>query len=379
MRKRTDYFVGASIVAFAAAGCASTAPYANAPSDPYAAALYTGAPQPDVGDLYAGLYAPAQTSSNGAPLELVSYAGIEGARRAHQLYSKAEAEALDGRCEASVRPNASESMIDIAELCDVPLQMLVEFNPGVADISYSTDGARVRIPGGLESPQGAFAMSDQLVLLDAVQPGDTLEKIAYRLNVSETSLANLNPGVDWTNPKVGQAFVKPAAAAAVTGAPAHEASEPAPAWQGYSGLAASGGTVAGGGGATPHAPYQLTPVKAYARAAGVYPDDRLEVDREFVKAGGKVEVTARAEPGASVTFYSGESPGAMTKSKTVRANENGRATAVISVKKKSNMGGVVFGARQQGSSETQYSERVGVIQLEENGAPGAGSEGSDEE
>ena len=144
-------------------------------------------------------------------------------------------------------------------------------------------------------------------------------------------------------------------------------------------IGAAGGTVAGGGRATPHAPYQLTPVKAYARAAGVYPDDRLEVDREFVKAGGKVEVTARAEPGASVTFYSGESPGAMTKSKTVRADENGRATAVISVKKKSNMGGVVFGARQQGSSETQYSERVGVIQLEENGAPGAGSEGSDEE
>lgn len=360
MKINAVMFVGGSALALALQGCASEGPVADyGVADPYRATLYTGAPQPDVADQYAVAPLPSgEYSANGAPFELASYAGIEGARRAHALYTKEEAEALDGRCETSVKPISSESMIDIADLCDVSLETLVEYNPGIADISYSTDGAVVNIPGGLSSPKGLGAAADQFVLLDAVQPGDTLEKIAFRLNVSTEALANLNPGVDWTKPTPGQAFVKPASAPAPS-KPAASAA-PAPKWEGYSnahGIAAGAAST----GVTALAPYELRPVKSYGRASGAYPDDRLVVDRMVVKAGDAVKVTAKATPGAEVTFYAGEEPGDLKRSKTVRADEAGEATASIRVKKKANMGGVVFGAREAGSSETQYSERVGVL------------------
>ena len=367
MKNNSVHFAGASIAVILAAGCATREPGALADADPFGAALYTGAPQPDAADLYALLYAPEQTSENGEPFELVSYAGIEGARRAHALYTEAEAEALDGRCEEKISPSTTESLIDIAELCDVPLDMLVEYNPGVADISYQTTGATVQIPGGLKAPKGVSAMADQLVLLDAVHPGDTLSKIAYRLNVSEAAIANLNPGVDWKNPVAGQSFVKPAAAPVAASSNAPPA--PAPQWEGYSGARGIAESQAASAvGVTAHAPYALSPVKSYGKAAGSYPEAALTVDREFVKAGGSVSVTAIAAPGAEVTFYSGAAPGALTKSTTVRADENGKATASIKVGKKSNMGGVIFGARAVGSGETQFSNRVGVVKLEEGAA-----------
>jgi len=369
MKKPTVVFsAGALLLALSAAGCATRAAPEAALKDPYAAALYTGAPQPDVADQYSGLYAPEQRSSNGAPLELASYAGIDGARRAHALYTKQEAEALDGRCEASVKPTTTESMIDIADFCDVPLETLVEFNPGVADVSYSTGGAVVQIPGGVKSPKGVAAISDQLALLDTVRPGETLNKIAYRLNVSETTLANLNPNIDWTKPIAGQSFVKPAAASQPSYAPPAQT----PAWEGYAGYGAQGIAGSGAGGVIAHAPYELSPVKSYGKASGVFPEGKLVVDRNVVNAGGKVVVTAKATPGADVTFYSGDDPADMKKSQTVRADENGNATAAISVKKSSNMGGVVFGAREQGSNDTQYSDRVNVLKLD--GGEGAKSE-----
>ncbi|MEK7264626.1 MAG: LysM domain-containing protein, partial [Pseudomonadota bacterium] len=309
---------------------------------------------------------------NGAPFELVSYAGLEGARRAHALYTEAEAEALDGRCEENVSPSMTESMIDIAELCDVPLDLLVEYNPGVADISYSTSGATVQIPGGLKAPKGVSAMRDQLVQLDAVLPGDTLEKIAYRLDASEAAIANLNPGIDWKNPIAGQFFVTPAAGKPVASAASSSYAPPVqtPQWEGYSGaqgISQSGAASAIGDAALE--PYELAPVKSYGRAAGSYPQATLTVDQEFVKAGGSVNVTASAAPGAEVTFYSGVAPGALTKSTTVRADDAGKATASIKVGKKSNMGGVIFGARAAGSDETQFSDRVGVVKLSEDAAP----------
>lgn len=375
MNFKSHFHAGAAIAALTAAGCATGEFDEAARGDPYSAALYTGAPQPDAADLYSQLYAPEQTAANGEPFELVSYAGIAGARRAHQLYTEIEAEALDGRCEANVAPTETESLIDIAELCDVPLDMLVEFNPGVADISYSTSGAMVAIPGGLKSPQGFAALSNQLVQLDAIQPGDSLEKIAYRLNVSEATIANLNPGVDWKNPIAGQTFVKPAAAAPKEqGSASYAPPAEAPAWQGYGGAAGLGASEAAGvAGVTGLAPYALSPVKSYGRARGVYPESKLAVDRKFVKAGGVVTVTAVAKPDAEVTFFSGATPGALKKEKTVRADESGNATAEIAVPKKSKTTGVFFGARAEGSNETQYSERVGVVGLT-NDAPSANAE-----
>jgi hypothetical protein len=359
---------GGACAALFLAGCATSPDYQTA-GDPYAAAIYTGAPQPDAADLYAQLYAPEQRSANGTPFELVSYAGIEGARRAHQLYTESEAEALDGRCESAVAPTTTESMIDIANLCDVPLDMLVEYNPGIADISYSTDGAMVKIPGGIVEPKGAFAMTDMLVQLDAVQPGDTLETIAYRLNVSETAIANLNPGIDWKNPIAGQAFVTPVTAPQVAAnAPTASYAAPAaaPVWEGYGGAQGISGSRAGRDIGVALAPYDLDPIRSYGRAKGVYPDADLSVDRQFVKAGGAVEVTAKAEPGSAVDFYMGEAPGdGMSKKTTAVAGPDGKATARVRVGKKSNMGGVIFGARQAGTNDTKYSDRVGVIRLED--------------
>ena len=359
MRTRSLLAVSASLSLAALAGCA-TGVEREAYTDPYAAAVYTGAPRPDAGDLYAGLNAPIQTSSNGAPFELVSYEGIEGARRAHALYVQNEAEALDGRCEAEVRPTLSESMIDIADLCDVPLEILVEYNPGIADISYATDGGKVRIPGGIEAPQGAFAMSDQLAQLDAVQPGDSLESIAYRLNISAAALATLNPNIDWTKPTPGQAFVKPVAASAATSAsPAHSPEAP-PAWEGYSSLANAGEGGGGVASVTPHAPYIQGPVRTYARAEGVYPEPKLSVDKRYVAPGERVNVTAsNLKEGTRVVFSGG------SRDVSATADSEGNASADIRVSRKATTGNFVITGRPVGSKDTLFSETVGVVALKE--------------
>lgn len=356
MRTRTLVFVGSATTALLAAGCATQSERSVAASDPYYAAVYTGAPRPDAADLYAVLEPPRQTSSNGTPFELVSYAGIDGARRAHALYAEAEAEALDGRCEAEVRAAASESMIDVAELCDVPLDILVEFNPGVANVSYEVSGAALRIPGGIVAPKGAFAMSDQLVLLNSFQPGDTIENIAYRNNVSAATIASLNPTIDWSAPNLSGAYLTPAStstSAAV--APAETA-----AWEGYSpiGAADANAPYSGIAGDAAHAPYRQKLVGTYARADGYYPEPRLVVDKRFVKPGDKIGVTAYGVgAGKEIVFSAGG------KSMSATAGSDGNASASIRVGKKTPTSNVVVTGRARGSADTMFSETVGVVAL----------------
>jgi hypothetical protein len=362
MKVKSLFVAGGSVGALLLAGCAYD-PERQAGGDPYAAALYTGAPQPDRADHFSYLLAPEQRSRNGAPFEIASYAGIEGARRAHARYTEEEAEKLDGRCERYVEASANESLIDVANLCDIPLEMLVDYNPDIKNVSYSAPGAVIEIPGGTLSPSGSFAMKDALADLYIVEDGDTLESIALKLNISESSLTALNPEVYWPNPTPGMAVRRPAVAPVASNEPRYAPATPAPAWEGYAAGQGIGASEAGSAIGTPHAPYQLKPAKTYARPVGAYPEARLIVDRVFVKEGDSVTVTAKAKPGAEVTFYSGAEPGALKKSKTVRADKNGDATASIDVKEGSNMGGVVFGARPKGSRETQYSDRVGVVKL----------------
>jgi hypothetical protein len=50
----------------------------------------------------------------------------------------------------------------------------------------------------------------------------------------------------------------------------------------------------------------------------------------------------------------------------VTADENGEATASIKVKRKSDMGGVIFKAVPESSGEALYSDRVGVVKLDES-------------
>lgn len=372
MTHRLIVLASASALALAAAGCATPGPREAGGSDPYLAALYTGAPQPDIADHYALLYAPEQTSANGEPFELVSYAGIEGARRAHERYTEEEAEALDGRCEQFVEVRATESLIDVASLCDVPLDKLVAYNPDISNVSYSASSAKIEIPGGLAAPQGPFAMADALAELYTVEEGDSLEKIADKVGLTPAALANLNPGVFWPTIAPGQPIRKQmsAPAAATTGSYAPPPTTPK--WEGYAGaqgLGASDAASVPGIGA--HAPYQLGMVKSYAKPVGVYPEARLSVDPKFAKPGEKVTVTARnLTANTEVKFYGGSSE------VTARADENGDATARITVGKNASPGGVIFEARPKGSNETLYSERVGVVKLKKES--GDAAEASDE-
>ncbi|MCB2113644.1 MAG: LysM domain-containing protein [Parvularculaceae bacterium] len=357
---RTDnlVFAGISMALLAASGCAvQSGGYAGA-DDPYFAAVYTGAPRPDAPDLYSTLVAPEQLSSNGVPFELVSYAGIEGARRAHALYAKADAEALDGRCETRIRPAKTESMIDIAELCDVPLDLLVEFNPGAADYAYDVSESTLRIPGGIEPPKGVAALSDQLVRLNEFQSGDTIEKIAFRNNVPVSTIADLNPGVDWSAPQLSGSYLTPARAAQVS----RPAAPPASAsWEGYSPITGADANSAyvGLADGLRHAPYRQRLVGTYARAEGYYPEPRLSVESRYVKPGGKIRVTASGvRAGREIVF----SAGGRTVSAT--ADANGVASAAIRVKKNTQTSNVVVTGRERGSSDTLFSETVGVVALD---------------
>lgn len=356
MTTKTILLVCGAASALAAAGCVERQAGLK---DPYAAALYTGAPQPDRADHFAQAYAPQQVSKNGTPFEMVSYEGIEGARRAHARYTEEEAEALDGRCERYIEASASESLIDVANLCDVPLDMLVDYNPDISNVSYAAPGAVIEIPGGSLSPKGAFAMRDALTELYVIEDGDTVEKIALKLDVSQSALAAANPGITWSNPTPGQAIVRPTTDAVAAAAYAYAPPTPAPAWEGYAAGRGIGSSDAGRAIGTPHAPYALEPVKAYARAAGVYPEATIDVDREFVKPGENVRVTVRdLRPGEEVRIYGGK------RTATRRADDRGVASAEVEVRDDASIGGLIFEAKPARSGGTRYSKRVGVVTLE---------------
>lgn len=360
----------AGLSAAALAACATS--YETAGRDPYAAAYYTGAEQLYAADIRAAQFPPQQRSENGTPFEFASYEGINGARRAHQLYSRADAEALDGRCEQFIEPAATETMVDVADLCDVPLETLVAYNPDVKNISYAERVVTIEIPGGKVNPAGTFAASDALASLYEVKEGDSLSSIAYRLNVSASALANSNPDISWTTLSPGQLLQKPVAATAPAYAPGPYTA-PDASWQGWTGNR-PGASAGGAGGEVRHAPYTLRPTRPFAgRDPGTPEDAYLVVDKPAVRAGERVRVTARARPGEEVTFYSGDALDRETDSARERmkevarvtADENGEATASIRVKRKSDMGGVIFKAVPEGSNEAVYSDRVGVVKLDD--------------
>jgi LysM repeat protein len=364
-----------AIGAAALSACATT--FEDVSRDPYAATYYTGAEQLYAADIRAAQFPPQQRSENGTPFELASYAGINGARRAHQLYSRADAEALDGRCERFVEPAATETLIDIADLCDVPLERLVAFNPDVKNISYAERVVTVEIPGGKVAPSGTFAASDALAGLYEVAQGDSLSSIAYRLNVSASALADVNPDVTWSTLTPGQLLQRPVAAVAPPAAIASPSyvSPADTAWQGYSNAGVGASYANGAYGDVRHAPYAQRPTRPYAGGASGKPyGAELIVDKPAVKAGDSVRVTARAKPGAEVTFYSGDALDResgdprdhMREVGRARANDQGEATASIRIKRQSNMGGVIFKAVPEGSNEALYSDRIGVIKLDDS-------------
>lgn len=332
--------------------------------DPYASAVYTGAEQLYAADIRATEFPPAQRSANGTPFELVSYEGIDGARRAHKLYSRAEAEALDGRCERFVEPAATETLIDIADLCDVPLETLVAYNPDIKNISYAERVVTVEIPGGKVRPSGTFAAADALAGLYEVKEGDSLDAIAYRLNVSASALANSNPDVSWTTLTPGQLLQKPVLETSSTYAAAPYSAPQDTAWQGWA--PNRPGASAAVGGDVRHAPYTLRPTRPFAgRDPGTPVEAYLVIDKPAVRAGDKLNVTAPARPGQEVTFYIGENARSANREVArATANADGKATASIRVRRKANMGGVIVKAVPDGSRDALYSDRIGVINLD---------------
>ncbi len=376
-------FSSVSLVAAAlVAGCAGD-PVQTSSRNPYDAALYTGARQLYQVDKVADLRAPKQWTVNGAPLEAVSYAGIDGAREAHMAYADEIAEKLDGRCERYVKVSADETLADIASLCDVAAPTLASANPSATGPAFLTKGQVLEIPGGIEAKRpSAFDMGAVLTGLYTVNDGDSLENIAYRFNVSSDAVAILNPNVDWTALTSGQQVLAPVAvvgpqqgAGAVSYAPAGE-------WQGYAG-AGIGDSDAANYGASGLAPYQLGPVQTALPGGQADITPRLIVDNRFVEAGKSVNVTVTGLPaGTPVTLYRGDNLQEMRAVGQMRTGADGAASErVRTSKKKSNMGGVIFKATRDDTGETLYSERVGVFKLDagDNTGDGADEESDTEE
>ena len=113
--------------------------------------------------------------------------------------------------------------------------------------------------------------------------------------------------------------------------------------------------------------------------------DRLLVAGSAVDAG-RPQFFAQAKPGEEVTFYSGAALDRPTDAEKdrmkevarVTADENGEATASIRVRRKSDMGGVIFKAVPDGSGDALYSDRIGVIKLDDEGGDDV-EEATDEE
>ncbi|MCA8889505.1 MAG: LysM peptidoglycan-binding domain-containing protein [Parvularculaceae bacterium] len=358
------------------AGCAAD-PVQTASRNPYDAALYTGARQLYQVDKVADLRAPRQWTVNGAPLEAVSYAGIDGAREAHLAYADEIAEKLDGRCERYVKVSADETLADIASLCDVPAATLASANPSASGPAYLTKGQVLEVPGGIEAKRAsAFDMGAVLTGLYTVKDGDSLENIAYRFNVSSDAVAILNPMVDWTSLTSGQKVLAPVAVVAGQQRPAGAnigavSYAPAGEWQGYAG-AGLGDSDAARYGASGLAPYQLGPVQTALPGGAGEIAPKLVVDNRFVEAGKPVNVTVTGLPaGTPVTLYRGDNLQEMRAVGQMRTGPDGAATErVRTSRKKSNMGGVVFKATRDDTGETLYSERVGVFKLGDNANAG---------
>ncbi|MEZ5894844.1 MAG: LysM peptidoglycan-binding domain-containing protein [Parvularculaceae bacterium] len=363
-------FSSASLVAVAlVAGCAAD-PVQTASRNPYDAALYTGARQLYQVDKVADLRAPSQWTVNGAPLEAVSYAGIDGAREAHLAYADEIAEKLDGRCERYVKVSTDETLADIASLCDVPAATLASANPSASGPAYLTKGQVLEIPGGIEAKRAsAFDMGAVLTGLYTVKDGDNLENIAYRFNVSSDAVAILNPMVDWTSLTSGQRVLAPVAVVSPQTRPSGVNNgvvsyAPAGEWQGYAG-AGIGDSDAASHGGSGLAPYQLGPVQNALPGGASEIAPKLVVDSRFVEAGQSVNITVTGLPaGTPVTLYRGDNLQEMRAVGQMRTGPDGAASErVRTSKKKSNMGGLVFKATRDDTGETLYSERVGVFKL----------------
>ena len=380
---RSVFIGAASVGALAAAGCATT--------DPRYARTETYGPPVQVASNYTGpdrLYRNGfvdntrpSSSHAGVVTEarvLAAYEGLDGARLAHRLYGAAQAERLDGACGRFEKITQGETLYEISQYCDVPVEMLVDYNPVVRNPRHVVAGQIIEIPQIYNPERHAIsaAASDSGVVFASwyvVQPGDTLNDIAARHLVSSTSIANLNPGVAWASLPVGSQIRLPAVgtgeevlatqAQPISGALPY-AYGPASAYRPSAPASGSSdsGVVTGDVGLMP---YQMTPAqKAAEKGASL---SSLIVDRDSVDPGADVIVSASGLPAyTDVSIYRGANGRDMRYVKTVRTDGAGNFSEPVRVRRSTDLGGVIFRATVDKTGEKLQSPRVAVNSLEDS-------------
>lgn len=156
--------------------------------------------------------------------------GIDSARDAHRRYSDRRAEQLDGDCERRVTIRYGETLSDLAELCDVSIDSILDANPGIRNPRNIAVGQQFYIPvrhATVYADQssefrrtdaahrGADGRNDHYE--DAtgrdyhvVRRGDTLGDIAARYNVTLSDVIDLNRNVRSRNLEIGDRIYLPA-------------------------------------------------------------------------------------------------------------------------------------------------------------------------
>ncbi|NWG72185.1 MAG: LysM peptidoglycan-binding domain-containing protein [Parvularculaceae bacterium] len=317
----------------------------------------------------------AQAPYGQAPLNLASFDGIEGARRAHQMFP-AQAEDLDGACERYVKIARYENLYDVEQLCDVRVSVLLAYNPSIRDARHIGEGAIIEVPQNYnpervafvkrvlaQQPGAGFAGAHAAVAY-VVQPGDTLNDIAARHLVSAAAVANVNPGVDWRYLEVGSKVWIPSTVGTgqPIGTPTLGASTPAagpgavsgglPYNYGHAGAGAGSGVVYD---VTTVMPYQMTPAQEAAEKQA--PRKLLMINKRVVGAGEQVTVTGEGLPAdREVSIYRGPNGNEMQFVGTVRTDSNGTFSEDFEVTG-DNGGGIIFQAAVEGGTRLQ-SPRV---------------------
>ena len=373
-RKPANLFACAAAAAIAA-GCATQTEYARtatygAPSNSH----YTGADRVFRNGYVENLQ-PDSLAATARPdaRVLAAFDGIDGARLAHRMYNDGQAEKLDGACEQYVKISQGENLYDIAQLCDVPVTMLIDYNPAVNNPRHVGVGQIVEVPQIFNAERNALLIGDvntisngtQLASYYVVQPGDTLNDIAAKHLVSASAVANFNPGVQWASLPVGAQVRIPVVQPAGVVAPANPAPVTGALPYAYGSAAnyQAGAASAAASNALPTSvpqPYSLTPAQEpdqpYINKAPL-----LTVDRRTVKAGGSVIVSAvDLPPNAAISIYQGPNGSDLDFVTTIFTDSQGRFSTPVTVRGVSSAGGVIFRATIDKTGDQLQSPRVGI-------------------
>lgn len=285
------------------------------------------------------------------------------------MYPAAQAEQLDGACERFVKVTRVENLYDVEQFCDVPISILLAYNPSIRNARHVGQGDVIEVPQVYNPERASYMASvagvagiDSFLRAVAyvVQPGDTLNDIAARHLVSISAVANVNPSVDWRYVQAGTAVWIPAANAGQPAAPA-SITPPSPA---TGSLPYSYGHVSGGASGsgvsydvTTVMPYQMTPAQQANEKEA--PRSLLMINRRTVEPGDEVTVTGESLPANSeVSLYSGPNGNQLSFVKTVTTDSNGRFSESVPVY--GNAGGVIFQATINGGEDRLQSPRVGI-------------------